>query len=90
VAEVAFTPNLQRHVECPRREAPGTTLREVLDGVFAENPRLRGYVVDERGALRKHMIVFIDGRQISDRERLSDPVEPRSEIYVMQALSGGS
>ena len=90
MAEVAFTPNLQRHVECPRREAPGTTLREVLDGVFAENPRLRGYVVDERGALRKHMIVFIDGRQISDRERLSDPVEPRSEIYVMQALSGGS
>ena len=77
-------------VECPRREAPGATLREVLDGVFTDNPRLRGYVVDERGALRKHMIVFIDGRQIVDRERLSDPVEPRSEIYVMQALSGGS
>ena len=90
MADVAFTPNLQRHVECPRREAAGGTVREVLDGVFADNPRLRGYVVDERGALRKHMIVFIDGRQIVDRERLSDPVEPRSEIYVMQALSGGS
>lgn len=90
MAEVAFTPNLQRHVECPRREAPGATLRDVLDRVFADNPRLRGYIVDERGALRKHMTVFIDGRQISDRERLSDPVEPRSEIYVMQALSGGS
>ena len=90
MADVAFTPNLQRHVECPRREAAGSTVREVLDSVFADNPRLRGYVVDERGALRKHMIVFIDGRQIADRERLSDPVEPRSEIYVMQALSGGS
>jgi sulfur-carrier protein len=90
MADVAFTPNLQRHVECPRREAAGSTVREVLDSVFADNPRLRGYVVDEHGALRKHMIVFIDGRQIVDRERLSDPVEPRSEIYVMQALSGGS
>jgi molybdopterin synthase sulfur carrier subunit len=90
MADVAFTPNLQRHVECPRREVAGSTVREVLDSVFADNPRLRGYVVDERGALRKHMIVFIDGRQIVDRERLSDPVEPRSEIYVMQALSGGS
>lgn len=90
MADVAFTPNLQRHVECPRREAAGSTVREVLDSVFADNPRLRGYVVDERGALRKHMMVFIDGRQIVDRERLSDPVEPRSEIYVMQALSGGS
>ena len=90
MADVAFTPNLQRHVECPRRDAPGSTVREVLDGVFADNPRLRGYVVDERGALRRHMIVFVDGRQISDRERLSDRVGPRSEVYVMQALSGGS
>ena len=90
MADVAFTPNLQRHVECPRRDAPGATVREVLEGVFADNPRLRGYIVDERGALRRHMIVFVDGRQISDRERLSDRVGPRSEIYVMQALSGGS
>jgi sulfur-carrier protein len=90
MADVAFTPNLQRHVECPRRDAPGSTVREVLEGVFADNPRLRGYIVDERGALRRHMIVFVDGRQISDRERLSDRVGPRSEIYVMQALSGGS
>jgi sulfur-carrier protein len=89
VAEVAFTPNLARHVECARREAPGASVREVLDGVFADNPRLRGYVVDERGALRKHMIVFVDGRQITDREQLSDPVAPGSELYVMQALSGG-
>jgi hypothetical protein len=90
MADVAFTPNLQRHVECPRRDAPGSTVREVLEGVFSDNPRLRGYIVDERGALRRHMIVFVDGRQISDRQRLSDRVGPRSEIYVMQALSGGS
>ena len=90
MADVAFTPNLQRHVECPRRDAPGATVREVLEGVFADNPRLRGYIVDEHGALRRHMIVFVDGRQISDRERLSDRVGPRSEVYVMQALSGGS
>ena len=90
MADVAFTPNLQRHVECPRRDAPGATVREVLEGVFADNPRLRGYIVDEHGALRRHMIVFVDGRQISDRERLSDRVGPRSEVYVMQALSGGA
>lgn len=90
MAEVAFTPNLQRHVECPRRGVVGSTVREVLDKVFAENPRLRSYIIDERGALRRHMMVFVDGRQITDRDRLSDPVEPRSEIYVMQALSGGT
>lgn len=67
----------------------GTVVAEVLAAVFADNPRLRGYVVDERGVLRKHMVVFVDGRQIVDRERLSDPVGPDAEVYVMQALSGG-
>jgi molybdopterin synthase sulfur carrier subunit len=89
VATVSFTPNLRRHVDCPDAEAAGATVREVLDRVFAANPRLRGYVVDERGVLRKHMIVFVDGKQIEDRERLTDAVGPGSELYVMQALSGG-
>ena len=87
---VSFTQNLKRHVDCPTVDVPGATVREVLDRVFADNPRLRGYVVDERGVLRKHMTVFVDGAQIVDRERLADPVGPRSELYVMQALSGGS
>ena len=89
MASVVFTQNLKRHVDCPDVEAPGATVREVLDRVFADHPRLRGYVVDERGALRKHMSIFIDGRQIDDRLQLSDAVLPRSEVYVMQALSGG-
>jgi hypothetical protein len=89
VPTVAFTQNLKRHVECPTLEVQGATVREVLERVFADNPRLRGYVVDERGVLRKHMVVFVDGNQIVDRERLSDAVGPRSELYVMQALSGG-
>lgn len=90
MAHVVFTVNLRRHVDCPDADAPGATVREVLDRVFADNPRLRGYVVDERGALRHHMVVFIDGKQIVDRSGLSDAVEPQSELYVMQALSGGS
>jgi len=89
VAKVAFTKNLERHVACPTVDAAGASVREVLDRVFADNPRLRGYVVDERGALRKHMVVFVDGEPIADRERLSDAVAPASEVYVMQALSGG-
>ena len=89
MAVVAFTENLRRHVACPTVEVSGTTVREVLERVFDANPRLRGYVLDERGVLRKHMVVFVDGRQITDRQRLSDRVDPRSELYVMQALSGG-
>lgn len=89
VARIAFTENLKRHVDCPTVEVSGTTVREVLDGVFAAQPRLRGYVVDERGVLRKHMTVFVDGHQLVDRDKLSDPVGEHAEVYVMQALSGG-
>ena len=89
MAFVTFTPNLQRHVAAPAVEAEGSTVREVLEQVFVERPRLRGYVVDERGVLRKHMVVFVNGEQVNDRERQSDPVKASDEIHVMQALSGG-
>jgi molybdopterin synthase sulfur carrier subunit len=89
VATVTFTPNLKRHVECPTESVEGATVRGVLDVVFAQNPKLRGYVLDDQGALRRHMMVFVDGQQIDDRDELSDLVRPTSEVYVMQALSGG-
>jgi molybdopterin synthase sulfur carrier subunit len=86
---VSFTANLQRHVPCPAAEVPGDTVRDVLDAVFAANPRARGYILDERGALRHHMAVFVNGVQIHDRVRLCDPVAPDAEVFVLQALSGG-
>jgi len=89
MARVSFTQNIQRHVECPVSQAPGRTVRDVLDAVFRENPRARHYVLDERGEVRRHMVVFVDGRPVCDRKGLSDPVSESGEICVMQALSGG-
>lgn len=90
MAHVVFTPNLQRLVTAPPREVEGATVREVLERVFADNTRLRGYVLDDQGALRQHMVVFVDGHQIEDRVTLSDPVSAVGSVYVMQALSGGN
>lgn len=89
MAKVAFTPNIQRHVTCRDTEAVGHSVREVLDNLFAGNPRARSYVLDDQAALRKHMIIFIDGEIIRDRTHLSDPVTDATSIYVFQALSGG-
>jgi molybdopterin converting factor small subunit len=89
MAKVFFTANLRRHVDCPGMEAEGETVREVLSRVFAVQDRLGAYVLDDQGALRKHMSILVDGQRIRDLERLSDPVRPSSEIWVMQALSGG-
>ncbi len=87
--KVHFTDTLQRHVACPPTEAAGDTVREVLDRVFEEYPRVRSYVLNEQGELSKHMAIFLNGTMIRDKVGLSDPVEPTTELYVMQALSGG-
>ena len=76
--------------DCPSTRAKGETVAEVLDQVFKQEPFLRGYVLDEQGALRKHMVIFLNGTALKDRILLSDPVTNHdSEIFVMQALSGG-
>jgi molybdopterin synthase sulfur carrier subunit len=86
---VSFTPNIQRHVICPPAGVEGDTVGAALEAVFRGNPQARGYVLDDQGAVRAHMVVFVDGHQIRDRQHLSDPVSPDGEIYVAQALSGG-
>jgi len=57
--------------------------------VFASRPALRGYVLNDQGALRRHVAIYVNGRLVNDRIGLTDPVGPRDEIYVFQALSGG-
>ncbi len=69
--------------------AAGGTLREVLDAVFAGHPQLRGYVVDERGVLRHHVVAFVNGAAVRDKQHLADPVPSDGEVYLFQALSGG-
>ena len=89
MAHLEFTPNIQRHVTCPAGHVAGSTVREVLNAFFAENTQARGYVLDDQGALRKHMVIFVNGTCVRDRAGLTDAVPADGEVYVMQSLSGG-
>ena len=86
---VRFTQNIQRHVACPPREVDGASLRAALEAYFAGNPIARDYVLDDRGALRKHMAIFINGEPVQDRNALGDPVPADGTVDIVQALSGG-
>jgi molybdopterin synthase sulfur carrier subunit len=86
---VRFTSHLARHVPAATLEVPGTTVREVLDTIFASSPRLRGYLLDEQGRLRKHVGIWVDAVPIVDRIAQSDPVAPTSRLHILQLLSGG-
>lgn len=89
LAKVSFTSHLQMHLDCPSVSVDGVTVREALENVFANNPRLKGYLLDDQQRLRQHVVIFIDDQVIQDRVSLKDKIDPDSEIYVMQALSGG-
>lgn len=84
-----FTPNLLRHVDTPAAAVAGATVGEVLEGYFRSNPHVRGYVLDDQGAVRRHVAIFLNREPIRDRDGLSDPVRGTDEIFVAQALSGG-
>ena len=89
MAHIFFAASIQRHVAAPEREIDARTLGEALETVFAAQPRLRGYILDDQGALRRHLAVFIDGQRVRDRQHLSDALGEASRVYVVQALSGG-
>ena len=86
---VSFTRALQRFLAAPSAHVDATTVGDALTAVFAARPALRGYVLDDQGAVRRHVAVYINGQLLNDRARLTDPVGPLDEIHVFQALSGG-
>ncbi|HEY9219150.1 MAG TPA: MoaD/ThiS family protein [Phenylobacterium sp.] len=89
MAKIAFT----RHLEAVGPSQPvdyaGETVGEVLAAVAADYPRLKGYVLDDQGRVRKHIAIFVDGALRPREKALGLPVGEASEVYVFQALSGG-
>lgn len=86
---IAFTAHLRsvgpgRPVDCD-----GSTLAEMLDAMAGEHPRLKDYLLDDQGRLRKHVAVFVDGVMVARERALRLTLNPSSQVYVFQALSGG-
>lgn len=84
-----FTQQLARFLPVPAVETDALTLRAALASAFAGNPLLRAYVLDDQDHLREHVVVFVDGRRVSDRSGLNEALRPDSTVYILQALSGG-
>jgi hypothetical protein len=89
MAEVHFTSHLKRLAPPGPIIAKGITVNEALTAVFSAHPQLRSYVLDEQGHLRKHVCVFADGERLAHGSALAHPIRADTELYVMQALSGG-
>ena len=89
MATVVFAAAIQRHVACPPQDVSAANVRAAIDAALEDKNELRGYILDDQGRLRKHVAIFVDGNMIRDRAELSDLVHLHSEVFVVQALSGG-
>ncbi len=90
MAIVKFTKALQRFFpELQKGRIDGKTVYEVLNVLEQLHPGIKHYLVDEQGALREHINIFIGEELIHDRKELKDALGPDDEIYIFQALSGG-
>jgi molybdopterin converting factor small subunit len=88
-ASVRFAPSLARHLQCPAAEVIASTLGAALNAYFGSNPLVRSYLLDDQGAVRKHVAIFHNRKLIVDRANLSDALADGDEIFIVQALSGG-
>ena len=89
MARIAFTCHLEAVGPCEPVEYAGATVGELLQAVAADYPRLRGYVLDDQGRVRKHIAIFVDGALKPRETALRLPMDETSDVYVFQALSGG-
>ena len=70
-------------------KVPSGSVGEVLQAVNAIAPGFTDYVLDERGALRRHVYLSINDKIVIDRKTLTDHVPDEAVVYLFQALSGG-
>lgn len=90
MAVVKFTYALKRfYPDLDTLEFSADDVSSVVQAINQTYPGIKGYLLDDQGSLRKHVNIFVDGTLISDRVTLLDQLKPNSEVYIMQALSGG-
>lgn len=92
VASVEFTANLRSLFPTLGSEPlhiHADTVSALVQELERRQPGIAFYLCDERGRLRRHVNVFVNGEMIIDRPRLSDRLHADSNVFIAQALSGG-
>jgi molybdopterin converting factor small subunit len=67
-------------------ELGGATVSELMRALEREHPALEGWVLDERGRIRPHINVFVNGEQGREETAVADG----DRVEVIPAISGGS
>jgi molybdopterin converting factor small subunit len=71
--------------DCAEHSVDGATVAELLRELERSQPPLSGWILDERGRVRRHINVFVNGEQAG----ADTPVTGADRVDVLPAISGG-
>ena len=69
----------------PEHAIDGASVGDLLVALEAEHPAIKGWILDERGLLRRHINVFVNGELGAQ----DTAVGAEDRVDVLPALSGG-
>jgi molybdopterin converting factor small subunit len=85
VALVKLREPLKQLAGGPEHVLDGATVGDVLRALEQAQPALRGWILDERAHVRRHINVYVNG----ERGGEDTPAGPADLIHVLPAISGG-
>ena len=71
---------------CAELDLRGATVEELLRGFEHEHPAVAGWILDERGAVRRHINVFVNGERVDQ----GAAVAATDRVEVLPAITGGT
>ncbi len=71
-------------------EAEGSTLTEVIDALDAAYPGIKARIVDEAGAMRRFVNVYIKDEDVRFADGLQTKTPEGSQISIIPAVAGGA
>jgi sulfur-carrier protein len=69
--------------------ADGDTLSAVLDSLEASFPGIKARVVDEQGALRRFVNIYVAEEDVRFANGLDTPTPEGTQISIIPAVAGG-
>lgn len=70
---------------CGEHALEGATVADLLRALELRYPDVRGWILDERGLIRRHINVFVNG----ERGDGATAVRPGDRVEVLPAITGG-
>jgi len=69
--------------------ADGATLAEVLDDLDSHYAGIKGRILDDQGALRRFVNVYVGNDDVRFLDNLETPTPDGTQISVIPAVAGG-